>query len=118
MKNRGEIWIVDLTQHPGDEIKKKRPALIVNDDEVGALNLRIIVPFTHWQTEFDSKSWLIDIIPDKSNNLHSKSAADVFQVKSLDADLIVHGPIGKLEESDMKRIEFGLLKALGIIKTN
>lgn len=94
MMNRGEVWIVDLTKYPGNEIKKKRPAVIVNDDNVGILDLRIVVPFTSWQEDFDSKSWLIEIEPDSSNKLKNKSAADVFQVKSISSKLLLY-PIGK-----------------------
>jgi len=44
--NRGEIWSVNLDPTVGSEIRKTRPAIIVNDDGVGLLPLRVIVPLT------------------------------------------------------------------------
>jgi mRNA interferase MazF len=34
---RGEVWIITLDPTVGAEIKKTRPAVIVNDDAVGIL---------------------------------------------------------------------------------
>jgi len=41
---RGEVWLINLDPTIGAEIKKTRPAVIVNDDGVGILPLKIIVP--------------------------------------------------------------------------
>jgi mRNA interferase MazF len=46
---RGEIWLIDLTPTVGVEIKKTRPAVIVNSDALGKLPLSIIVPITDWK---------------------------------------------------------------------
>jgi PemK-like, MazF-like toxin of type II toxin-antitoxin system len=34
---RGEVWLINLGPMVGAEIKKTRPAVIVNDDTVGIL---------------------------------------------------------------------------------
>ena len=34
---RGEVWLINLDPTIGAEIKKTRPAVIVNDDAVGIL---------------------------------------------------------------------------------
>ncbi len=44
--NQGEIWIINLDPTIGAEIKKTRPAVIVNDNTLGRLPLKIIVPIT------------------------------------------------------------------------
>lgn len=41
---QGEVWLVDLDPTQGAEIRKTRPAIIVNDDAVGRLPLKIVVP--------------------------------------------------------------------------
>jgi mRNA interferase MazF len=46
---RGEAWLVNLDPTIGAEIKKTRPAVIVNDDAVGILPLKVIVPITEWR---------------------------------------------------------------------
>ncbi len=42
--NQGEIWLINLDPSVGAEIKKTRPAVIVNDNTLGRLPLKIIVP--------------------------------------------------------------------------
>jgi hypothetical protein len=36
---RGEVWLINLDPAIGAEIKKTRPAVIVNDDSMGILPL-------------------------------------------------------------------------------
>ena len=43
---QGEIWLINLDSTVGAEIKKTRPAIIVNDNALGILPLKIIVPVT------------------------------------------------------------------------
>lgn len=40
--HRGEVWLINLDPTVGAEIRKVRPAVIVNDDAVGILPLRVI----------------------------------------------------------------------------
>jgi len=46
---QGEIWLINLDPTVGAEIKKTRPAIIVNDNSTGKLPLKIIVPITGWK---------------------------------------------------------------------
>jgi mRNA interferase MazF len=39
---QGEVWAVNLNPTVGSKIKKTKPAIIVNDDALGKLPLRII----------------------------------------------------------------------------
>jgi len=43
---QSEIWLINLDPTIGSEIRKTRPAIIVNDDILGKLPLKIIVPIT------------------------------------------------------------------------
>ena len=43
---QGEICLINLDPTIGAEIKKRRPAVIVNDNSLGKLPLKIIVPIT------------------------------------------------------------------------
>jgi mRNA interferase MazF len=49
---QGEIWLVDLDPTKGAEIQKKRPVIIVTDDRLGKLPLKIIVPITDWKDHY------------------------------------------------------------------
>jgi len=41
---QGEIWLINLNPTVGAEINKKSPAIIVSDNSLGKLPLKIIVP--------------------------------------------------------------------------
>jgi mRNA interferase MazF len=43
---QGEIWQVNLDPTLGSEMKKSRPCIILNNDMVGKLALKIIAPLT------------------------------------------------------------------------
>jgi mRNA interferase MazF len=40
---RGELWLINLDPTIGAEIKKIRPAVIVNDDSIGILPLVVSI---------------------------------------------------------------------------
>lgn len=80
---RGEIWLVEFDPSVGAEIRKLRPAVVVNLDGLGKLPLRIVVPLTDWKPPFAQLSWFIPIPADASNRLAKDSGADAFQVKSV-----------------------------------
>lgn len=46
---QGEIWLVSLDPTIGAEIKKTRPVIIGNDNTLGKLLLKIIVPVKDWK---------------------------------------------------------------------
>ena len=71
--NQGEIWEINLSPTVGAEIKKKRPAVIVNDDAIGILPLKVIVPITEWKVRFQGALWLVRIDADAQNKLMKPS---------------------------------------------
>ena len=80
---QGEIWEINLSPTVGAEIKKKRPAVIINDDAIGILPLKIIAPITEWKERFQGALWLVKIDPDNQNRLLKTSTADTFQIRSI-----------------------------------
>ena len=110
---RGEIWRVNLDRTVGSETKKSRPCVIVNNDAVGVLPLKIIVPLTGWQDKFEKGKWLVPIETSPQNGLSKKSAADTFQVRSVSEIRLVE-KIGILTEAEMKAIEQGLALSLDL----
>lgn len=110
---QGEIWLINLDPTVGAEIKKTRPAIIVNDDTLGKLPLRIIVPITDWKERYEIAPWIIKILPDLINSLTKDSCADCFQVRSVSQERFVR-KIGKVSETRMDEIRIGLSKVLSI----
>ena len=110
---QSEIWLINLDPTVGAEIKKTRPAVIVNDDTLGKLPLKIIVPITDWKERYAIAPWMIRLEPDLQNGLNKISAADCFQVRSISQKRFVKR-VGVLSDSKMENIRTGLSKVLSI----
>lgn len=111
--HRGEVWLINLDPTAGAEIKKTRPAVIVNDDAVGILPLRVIVPITEWKDRYAVAPWMVPLKPDVHNGLDKLSAADTFQVRSLSQSRFVQ-QLGKLSAITMQEINRALALVLAI----
>ncbi len=110
---QSEIWLINLDPTIGAEIKKTRPAIIVNNDNLGKLPLKIIVPLTDWKTHYSAAPWMVKIEPDKNNRLSKISSADCFQVRSLSEERFVK-KIGVINQLQLEKIQFGLAQVLSI----
>jgi mRNA interferase MazF len=110
---RGEVWLISLDPTVGPEIRKTRPAVIVNDDSIGALPLKVIVPITEWKERFTIAPWLVRVEPAPDNGLDKTSAADAFQVRSVAQQRFVRR-LGRLTDSQMAEIARALATVLAI----
>jgi mRNA interferase MazF len=110
---RNEIWLINLDPTIGAEINKTRPAIIINDDRMGRLPLRVIVPVTDWKENYSVAPWMIQVIPDNLNNLSKVSGIDCFQVRSISQTRFVK-KIGELSEEQMDLISFAMKLVLKI----
>jgi len=111
--HRGEIWLINLDPTMGAEIKKSRPAVIVNVDEIGVLPLRVIVPITTWKDHYSQAPWLVQISPTKQNGLDKPSAADTFQIRSLSTERFIRA-IGKVDKKIFTAILDGVKVVIGV----
>jgi len=111
---QGEIWLISLDPVLGAEMRKTRPAIIVNDDALGKLPLRVVVSITDWKDKFNHATWMIKILPDEYNGLSKDSCADCFQVRSLSNIRFVH-KIGNISKLLLDEIKTGLSKVFSII---
>lgn len=80
---RGEVWDVNFDPQQGAEIGKTRPAVVISEDAIGRLPLRIVVPITEWDDRYGGYCWFVYIAPTSGNGLTKESGADAFQVKSI-----------------------------------
>ncbi|WP_192821617.1 type II toxin-antitoxin system PemK/MazF family toxin [Rufibacter sp. LB8] len=110
---QGEVWLINLDPTVGSEIKKTRPAIIVNDNTLGKLPLKIIVPLTDWKDRYDIAPWMVKIILGKNNNLSKPSATDCFQVRSL-SELRFTKKLGRITSEQLEEIKSGLAKVFSI----
>ncbi len=109
----GEIWLVSLDPTIGAEIKKTRPAIIVNDNALGKLPLKIIVPITDWKEQYSKAPWMIKLKPNNNNKLSKESSADCFQIRSIAEERCVK-KIGVLDSLTMDNIRQALAMVLDL----
>ena len=107
---KGEIWLINLDPTIGAEIRKTRPAVIVSEDAIGILPLRVIVPLTDWKERYAVAPWMIQVLPDAQNGLSKSSAADAFQIRSVSQERFVQC-VGMLNRDQLRQI----LRAVQIV---
>ncbi len=110
---QSEIWLINLDPTIGAEIKKTRPAIVVNDNSLGKLPLKIIVPLTDWKERYKIAPWMVYIKPDTLNNLSKESAVDCFQIRSISEERFIKR-IGRISSSNLEEIKDALSKVLTI----
>src|SRR5665213_2371305 len=111
---RGEIWLINLDPTVDSEIRKTRPAVIVNADQLGRLPLKIIVPITDWKDRYSIAPWMVTILPDKKNGLSKESSADCFQIRSVAEERCVKR-LGLVDIDIMDKIRKAIGTVLNII---
>jgi mRNA interferase MazF len=110
---QSEVWLINLDPTVGSEIRKTRPAIIVNDDALGKLPLKIIVPFTDWKDRYTVAAWMVKVSPDEDNNLSKDSAADCFQIRSVSEERLVK-KLGFVTIETMEKVRKALSLTLSI----
>ena len=108
----GEVWLVDFAPKVGQEIDKVRPAVIVNHDSMGALQLKVVVPITDALRSI--RDWHVLLKPSKGNGLMKESVADCFQVKSISQERFVKH-LGTLSTNEINEVKLGLIKVLDLL---
>lgn len=109
---RGEIWQIRFDPSEGDEIGKVRPAVVMNVQSAGRMRLRIVVPLTGWQPQFERYFWMTLIQPSSQSGLSKESSADAFQLKSLSINRFVR-KIGVLSDAQLQAITAAIILCVG-----
>ena len=79
----GDIVWVNLDPTLGDELRKKRPVVVLNNGHEKHLRLAIVVPLTNWTASWESNPFFISLDPSKQNGLKKKSTIDCFQIRAV-----------------------------------
>ena len=109
----GEIYWVNLDPAIGDEIKKRRPVIVVNGGHDKHLRLAIVVPVTAWSTYWDKNPFFISLEPNSNNGLRKKSAVDCFQVRAISHNRFVE-KIGNISNEEIDLIKKSIALILDI----
>lgn len=108
---QSEIWLIDLDPTRGSEIQKKRPAIIINDDRLGKLPLKIIVPITDCKDHYKEAPWMVKLNPTNENGLAKVSSIDCFQIRSLSHERLIK-KIGEIDYTTLQQIKEAISKVL------
>jgi len=66
---QGEIWRINLDPTVGSEMKKSRPCIILNNNMVGKLALKIVAPLTDFKPHYSLVPWMVKLEPNQENGL-------------------------------------------------
>jgi mRNA interferase MazF len=110
--HKGEIWLINLDPTMGAEIKKSRPAVIVSEDAIGILPLRVIVPLTDWKDRYTIAPWMVRVDPDTRNGLSKSSAADSFQIRSVAQERFIK-QLGNISSTRLAEILIAIRLVIG-----
>ena len=101
---QGEIWDINLGKNHATDGGAKCPVIVINDDTISILPVRVIVPLTKWQDEFDDAIWLIKVDPNNENNLDRTSAVDAFQMHTIPTTRFIRR-IGIISVQELQHIK-------------
>jgi len=108
---RSEICLIKLDPTVGAEIKNTRPAVIVNNDRLGKLPLKVILLLTDWKEKYAIVPWVVKVVPNTINKLSEESLADCFQVRSVPENRFMK-KVGILSDDIMEDIGIALATVL------
>jgi len=110
---QGEVWLVDFDPSVGAEMTKLRPAVVISDNSVGKLPLRIVVPVTDWKSRYGNSPWFTELQPTKNNGLSKQSGADGFSIKSVSLERF-SGKLGAVTGDALQDIHYTIVFCLGL----
>ena len=111
---RGDIWLVNLDPTIGHEIKKSRPAVIIQNDIGNKYSpITIIAPVTSQNTE---KVYPIEVLLLKRNSgLEKNSKILLNQIRSIDKRRLVK-KLGRVDKETMVEINNSIKISLGLVE--
>lgn len=80
--NRGEVWRLALDSAEEGETST-RLVILLSNDALAVLPLRVVVPLVNWREAFSSAPWMVRVPPVLNSGLSEAMAADALQVRSV-----------------------------------
>lgn len=109
---RGDIWIVNFDPTIGHEIKKTRPAIIIQNNVGNSIGpITIVAPITSQKIDYIRP---FDAFIKKTGGLDKDSKAVLNQIRSIDKRRLVK-KIGSLDENTLGKVDEALKISLGLV---
>lgn len=109
----GEIYWVNLDPTIGDEIKKRRPVVVLNTGHQKHLKLAIVVPVTAWSPHWEGNPFFVSVEPTPTNGLQKKSVIDCFQIRAISHRRFAD-KIGNISDDEINLIKKSIALILDI----
>jgi mRNA interferase MazF len=111
---RGEIWLGNLNPNRGAEVGKVRPVLIIQADFLIAQGdpTLIVLPLT---TQVRPSKEPLHVTIGKRDELAQTCQVMPEQPRALDRKRLIQGPLTRLTEEEMRRVERSLVAVLGLL---
>ena len=111
---RGEIYLVNFDPTLGSEIKKTRPALIIQNDVANKYSpVTIVAAIT---SKYDDRLYPTEVlISAGSGGLKQDSVVLLNQIRSIDRQRLAKR-LGEVEEDVMRKVDSAIKISLGLIQ--
>ncbi|RJP19250.1 MAG: type II toxin-antitoxin system PemK/MazF family toxin [Candidatus Omnitrophota bacterium] len=111
---RGEVYLVNFDPTVGSEIKKTRPALILQNDIANQYSpITIVAAIT---SRFDERLYPTEVlIPAKEGGLETDSVVLLNQIRSIDRQRLIKRR-GVLKPDTLARVDNALQISLGLVE--
>jgi mRNA interferase MazF len=109
----GEIYWVNLDPTIGDEIKKRRPVIVLNGGHEKHLRVAIVVPVTAWSPYWEENPFFVPLEPNSNTGLGKKSVVDCFQIRAISHKRFAE-KIGNISNHEIRLIKRSIALILDI----
>ena len=111
---RGEVFLVNFDPTIGSEIRKTRPALILQNNVANEYSpITIVAAIT---SKFDDKLYPTEVeISAGDGGLKQDSVVLLNQIRSIDCRRLTK-KLGKIEDSTLKKVDLSVKISLGLIE--
>jgi mRNA interferase MazF len=111
---RGEIYLVQFDPTVGHEIRKTRPAVVIQNDVSNRYSPITIVAAI--SSQFADPPFPREVVIEPvESGLHKRSAVILNQIRSVDRQRL-GTKIGRLPEQSMRRVDEAVKISLGLVK--
>jgi mRNA interferase MazF len=111
---RGDIYLVQFNPARGHEIRKTRPALVIQNDIGNRYSPVTIVAAITSKLSTVTYPVDVDVAPTEANGLSVRSAIQLGQIRSVDRERLVKR-LGTLEPFAMRQVDEAIKLSLGLI---
>ena len=109
----GEIYGVNLDPTIRNEIKKRRPVVVLNGGHDKHLKLAIVVAVTVWSSHWEKNPFFVSLEADTKNGLKKKSVVDCFQIRAVSHNRFAE-KIGEISNDEINQIKRSITLILDV----